>query len=326
MLTFCRAVARTLLLALLVLADTALAQPAYPTKPIRFIVPYPPGGSTDPMARFAATKLSERWGQTIVVDNRPGGNTIIGTEAVAKAPKDGYTILLASTALLTTPSLISHLPYDVIRDFTGVATIAKSRFVLIVPPSNASKNLQELIAYIKARPGQINYASSGIGTNTHLSGALFNLMLGTNMNHIPYKGSGTLAADLMAGRVDLSFQVPISVISHIKAGKMKPIAISGDTRAAALPDVPTFAEAGMPKFQVGGWFGIVAPSGTPKYAIDKISREMTSILATPDAQDYLVKQGSEAFISTPEHVTALIKAEVAKYARIIKDAGIKAEQ
>jgi tripartite-type tricarboxylate transporter receptor subunit TctC len=326
MLTFCRAVARTLLLALLVFADTALAQPAYPTKPIRFIVPYPPGGSTDPMARFAATKLSERWGQTIVVDNRPGGNTIIGTEAVAKAPKDGYTILLASTALLTTPSLISHLPYDVIRDFTGVATIAKSRFVLIVPPSNASKNLQELIAYIKARPGQINYASSGIGTNTHLSGALFNLMLGTNMNHIPYKGSGTLAADLMAGRVDLSFQVPISVISHIKAGKMKPIAISGDTRAAALPDVPTFAEAGLPKFQVGGWFGIVAPSGTPKYAIDKISREMTSILATPDAQDYLLKQGSEAFISTPEQVTALIKAEVAKYARIIKDAGIKAEQ
>jgi tripartite-type tricarboxylate transporter receptor subunit TctC len=326
MLKSCGALARVFLLTLLVFADAALAQPAYPTKPIRFIVPYPPGGSTDPMARFAATRLSERWGQSIVVDNRPGGNTIIGTEAVAKAPKDGYTILLASTALLTTPSLIPRLPYDVIRDFSGVATIAKSRFVLVIPPSNTSKNLQELIAYIKARPGQINYASSGIGANTHLSAALFNLMLGTNMNHIPYKGSGTLAADLMAGRVDLSFQVPISVISHIKGGKMKPIAISGESRAAALPDVPTFAEAGMPKFQVGGWFGIVAPSGTPKYAIDKISREMASILSTPDAQDYLVKQGSEAFISTPEQVTALIRADVAKYARIIKEAGIKAEQ
>jgi tripartite-type tricarboxylate transporter receptor subunit TctC len=321
-------------LVVLAFANAALAQPAqstgsgqaYPTKPIRFIVPYPPGGSTDPMARFAATRLSERWGQSIVVDNRPGGNTIIGTEAVAKAPKDGYTILLASTALLTTPSLIPRLPYNVLRDFTGVATIANSRFVLVVPPSNPSKNLQELIAYIKARPGQINYASSGIGANTHLSAALFSLMLGINMNHIPYKGSGTLAADLMAGRVDLSFQVPISVISHIKAGKLKPIAISGETRAAALPDVPTFAEAGMPKFQVGGWFGIAAPSGTPKYAIDKISREMASILATPDAQDYLVKQGSEAFISTPEQVTALIKADVAKYGRIIKEAGIKAEQ
>ena len=320
------ALAHTFVLVLLAFANAALAQPAYPTKPIRFIVPYPPGGSTDPMARFAAQHLSERWGQSIVVDNRPGGNTIIGTEAVAKAPKDGYTILLASTALLTTPSLISRLPYDVLRDFAGVATIGKSRFVLVIPTSNPSKNLQELIAYIKARPGQINYASSGIGANTHLSAALFSLMLGIKMNHIPYKGSGTLQADLMAGRVDLSFQVPISVISHIRAGKMRPIAITGETRAAALPEVPTFAEAGMPKFQVGGWFGIVAPSGTPKYAIDKMSREMASILATPEAEDYLVKQGSEAFISTPEQVNALMKADVAKFAKIIKDAGIKAEQ
>jgi tripartite-type tricarboxylate transporter receptor subunit TctC len=196
--------------------------------------------------------------------------------------------------------------------------------VLVVPPSLPANNLQELIGYIKSKP-QINYATSGIGTNTHLSAALFNLMLGTKMNHIPYKGSGTLQADLMAGRVDLSFQVPISVVSHIKGGKLKPIAISGDARAAALPDVPTFAEAGMPKFQVGGWFGIVAPTGSPKYAIDKISREMASILATPEVQDYLVKQGSEAFISKPDEVTALIKAEVAKYAKIIKEAGIKME-
>jgi tripartite-type tricarboxylate transporter receptor subunit TctC len=326
MLKFSSALVGTIFVALLGFAGVAPAQPAYPTKPIRFIVPYPPGGSTDPMARFAALHLSERWGQPIVVDNRPGGNTIIGTEAVAKAPKDGYTILLASTALLTTPSLIARLPYDVLRDFTGIATIAKSRFVLVIPTSNPSKNLQELIAYIKARPGQINYASSGVGANTHLSAALFSLMIGTRMNHIPYKGSGTLQADLMAGRVDLSFQVPISVIPHIKAGKMRAIAITGETRAAALPDVPTFAEAGMPKFQTGGWFGIVAPSGTPKYAIDKMSREMASILATPDAEDYLVKQGSEAFISTPEQVNGLMKADVAKFAKIIKEAGIKAEQ
>jgi tripartite-type tricarboxylate transporter receptor subunit TctC len=319
------AVAGALFLALLISAQSAIAQPAYPTKPIRFIVPFPPGGSTDPMARLAATKLSERWGQSIVVDNRPGGNTIIGTEAVAKAPRDGYTILLASSSLLTTPSLIPHLPYDVIRDFTGVATIGTSRFVLVVPTSTAANNLQEFIAYVKSRSGQLNYATSGIGTNTHLSAALFNLTLGTKMNHIPYKGSGTLQTDLMAGRVDLSFQVPISVISHIKAGKLKTIAISGDSRAAALPDVPTFAEAGMPNFRVGGWFGIVAPTGTPRFAIDKMSREMASILAVPETQDYLVRQGSEAFISKPDEVTALIKAEVAKYAKIIKDAGIKME-
>lgn len=305
---------------------SAKAQPAYPTKAIRFIVPYPPGGSTDPMARLAATKLSERWGQSIVVDNRPGGNTIIGTEAVAKAPRDGYTILLASTALLTTHSLIPYLPYNVLRDFTGIATIGKSRFVLVVPPSLPPNNLQELIAYVKAKSGEINYASSGIGANTHLSAALFNLMLGTRMNHIPYKGSGILVTDLMAGRVDLSFQVPITVIAHIKAGKLKPIAMSGETRAPALPEVPTFAEAGMPNFRVGGWFGIVAPTGTPRYAIDKMSREMASILAMPDTQDYLIKQGSEAFVSTPDEVTALIKVDVAKYAKIIKDANIKIEQ
>lgn len=325
MLKFFSAVAGVLFLALPISAQSASAQPAYPTKPIRFIVPFPPGGSTDPMARLAATRLSERWGQTVVVDNRPGGNTIIGTEAVAKAPRDGYTILLASSSLLTAPSLITHLPYDVLRDFTGVATIATSRFVLVVPPSVPASSLQELIAYVKSKP-LINYASSGIGTNTHLSAALFNLMLGTKMNHIPYKGSGTLQADLMAGRVDLSFQVPISVISHIKAGKLKTIAISGDSRAAALPDVPTFTEAGMPKFRVGGWFGIVAPTGSPRFAIDKMSREMASILAMPETQDYLIRQGSEAFVSTPDEVTALIKAEVAKYAKIIKDANIKAEQ
>ena len=326
MLKFSAAVAGTLSLALLAPADSAIAQPAYPTKAIRFIVPYPPGGSTDPMARLAAAKLAERWGQSIVVDNRPGGNTIIGTEAVAKAPRDGYTILLASSALLTTPSLIPHLPYDVIKDFTGVATIGKSRFVLVIPPSVPANNLQELIAYVKSRPGQINYASSGVAANTHISAALFNQMLGTKMNHIPYKGSGILAADLMAGRVDLSFQVPISVISHIKAGKLKAIAMSGESRAPALPEVPTFAEGGMPNFRVGGWFGIVAPTGTPRHAIDKMSREMASILAMPDTQDYLIKQGSEAFVSNPDEVTALIKADVAKYAKIIKDANIKVEQ
>ena len=314
-------------LAAITAAEIAVAQQsAYPTKSIRFVVPYPPGGSTDPMARLAAGKLAERWNVSVVVDNRPGGNTIIGTEAVAKAPKDGYTILLASSALLTTPSLIPHLPYNVLKDFTGVATIATSRFVLVVPPTNPANTLQEFIALAKAKSGQLSYASSGIGANTHLSAAQFNLLLGTKMNHIPYKGSGVLQADLMAGRVDLSFQVPISVISHIRAGKLKAIAMSGDTRAPALPETPTFAEGGMPNFKTGGWFGIAAPTGTPASAIDKMSKEMASILSTPDTQEYLVKQGSEAFISTPEQTTALIRSDVARYAKIIKDAGIKMEQ
>jgi tripartite-type tricarboxylate transporter receptor subunit TctC len=301
------------------------AQQTFPARPIRFIVPYPPGGSTDPMARLAATKLTERFPHPVVVDNRPGGNTIIGTEAVAKATPDGYTILLASSALINTPSLIPKLPYDPVKDFTGVATIARSRFVLVVPVTSPANTLQELIALAKAKPGQLSYASSGIGANTHLSGALFTLLTGTKINHIPYKGSGTLQADLIAGRVDLSFQVPISVISHIRAGKQKALAVSGETRLPALPDVPTFIEGGLPNFIINGWFGIVAPTGSPKAAIERINKELAVILAMPDTQDYLVKQGSEAFISTPEQTTALIKSDIARNAKIIKDAGIKME-
>jgi tripartite-type tricarboxylate transporter receptor subunit TctC len=301
------------------------AQPAYPSKAIRFIVPYPPGGSTDPMARLAANKLAERWGQSVVVDNRPGGSTIIGTEAVAKAAPDGYTILLASSALLTTPSLFPRLPYNVLRDFTGVATIGRSRFVLVLGPSVAANNLQEFIALAKARPGQLNFASSGVGANTHLSAELFNSMLGTKMNHIPYKGSGVLVTDLISGRVELSFQVPITVMTYITSGRLKAVAITGDTRAPALPEVPTFSEAGLPGFRAEGWFGIVAPAATPKHVINKMSGEMALILATADAKDYLIKQGSEAFISTPDQVTALIRSDVARYAKIIKDAHIKVE-
>jgi len=303
----------------------ALAQHNFPARPIRFIVPFPPGGSTDPMARLAATKLSERFPHAVVVDNRPGGNTIIGTEAVAKATPDGYTILLASSSLINTPSLIPKLPYDVKKDFMGVATIATSRFVLVVPPTSPATTLQELVALAKAKPGQLSYASSGVGTNTHLSGAFFTLLTGTKINHIPYKGSGTLQADLMAGRVDLSFQVPISVISHIRAGKQRPLAMSGDSRLAALPEVPTFIEAGMPNFIISGWFGIVTPTGTPRGPIDRISKEMASILATPEVVDYLAKQGSEPLISTPEQTTKRLHTDIDRNGKIIKDAGIKME-
>ena len=326
MLRFSTTVARTLPFALLMaVGSPGIAQQAYPNKAIRFIVPYPPGGSTDPMARLAAGKLAERWGQQVVVDNRPGAGTVIGTDAVAKAPADGYTILLASTALLTSPSLFPNLPFDTLRDFTGVATIGKSRFVLVLSPSVPANTLQEFIALAKARPGQLNFASSGVGANTHLSAELFNGMLGTKMHHIPYKGSGVLITDLISGRVELSFQVPITVMTHITGGKLKAIAITGDNRAPALPDVPTFSEAGLPGFRVEGWFGIVAPAATPKDAINRISSEMAVILAMPDTREYLIKQGSEAFVSTPDQVTALMKADVAKYAKIIKDANIRLE-
>ncbi len=321
------AVVRMLMLgALMGLAGSVAAQQAYPNRPIRFIVPYPPGGSTTPMARIVGQKLSERWGQQVVVDNRGGGNTIIGNDAVAKAPPDGYTILLVSSAFMTTPSLLPYLPYDPIRDFDAVATISTSRFVLVLHPSVPANTLQEFISLAKSRPGKLNYASSGVGANTHLSAELFDITVGTKMQHIPYKGSGPLVSDLIGGQVHLSFQVPVSVISHIKSGRLRPIAITGEARLPVLPQVPTFAEAGLPGYGLAGWFGIAAPAGTPKEIINKMSSEVAAILATPDVQEILANQGSEAFISNPEQTAALIKADMAKYARIIKSANIKMEQ
>ena len=327
MLSITTTVKRAVCLGLLMMVGSpSIAQQTYPARAIRFIVPYPPGGSTDPMARLVANKLAERWGQSVVVDNRPGGSTIIGTEVVAKAAPDGHTILLASSAFVTGPSMFSRLPYNTLRDFTGVATIAKSRFVLVTGPQLPANNLQEFIALAKARAGKLSFASSGIGANTHLSAELFNGMVGTKMHHIPYKGSGVLVTDLISGRVDLSFQVPITVMTYITSNRLKALAISGDSRAPALPDVPTFSEAGLPGFRPEGWFGIVMPAAAPKFVINKMSSEVAAILALPDSRDYLIKQGSEAFVSTPEQVNALIKADVARYANIIKDANIQSQQ
>lgn len=315
-----RGVSATLLAAL---AAGALAQEDYPSRPVRIIVPFPPGGSTDPMARMVAAKLMERWGGTIVVDNRPGGNTIIGSSIVAKATPDGYTMLWAGASLFSAPSLMPHLPYDVVKDFVGVTTVVKTRIVLVVHPSVPANNLKELIALAKAKPGQLNYGSSGIGTNVHLSGASFALVTGVNIRHIPYKGSGPLTTDLLGGRIHMSFQVPITVIPFINAGKLRPIAITGDGRLPVLAEVPTFAEAGLPGFGWSAWQGLAAPTGTPLSARSKIATEMASILKSPETIDFIARQGSEPLIADPNETTALIKADVERYGKIVKDANIK---
>ncbi len=324
---FTDAAARIVTVAVLMaLAGPAAAQQAYPTRPIRLVVPYPPGGATDPQARPLATKLSERWGQQVMVDNRGGGNTVIGTEMVAKAPPDGYTILWVAPAFVTTPSLLK-LPYDNVKDFSGVATISRTRSVLVVALSVPANTLQELIALAKAKPGQLNYGSSGVGTGPHLAGELFNMVAGVKIQHIPYKGSGQLMPDLIAGQLQVSFQAVISVISHIKNGKLKAIAVIGDTRVPALPQVPTIAEAGLPEYdRQDPWHGIVTPAGTPRAIIDKLSTEIAKILSAPDVQQQLVNQGLDAFISTPAEVDALIKADIARIAKIIKTANIHLEQ
>jgi tripartite-type tricarboxylate transporter receptor subunit TctC len=311
---------------LLAVAQPAVAQQPYPSKPVRYILPYPPGGSTDPMARFICGRLSELWGRSVVVDNRPGGNTVIGTEALVRATPDGYTIGWAGASLFSTPSLLPSLPYDALRDLVGVATVAKQRVVLVLHPSVPANTVTELVALAKAKPGELNFASSGHGTNTHLSGELFKLVTGVNITHIPYKGSGPATTDLLGGRVQMSFQIPITVIPMIGSGKLKALAVTGDTRLPALAQVPTFSEVGMPGYGLTGVTGIVAPAKTPLSIRSKIARDVAGILGTPSAGEFLAKQGAEPFITTsPDEMTAVLKEEMARYAKIIKAAGIKYE-
>jgi tripartite-type tricarboxylate transporter receptor subunit TctC len=311
---------------MLVAAQTVVAQQPYPSKPVRYILPYPPGGSTDPMARFICGKLSELWGRSVVVDNRPGGNTVIGTDALVKATPDGYTIGWAGASMFSTPSLLPSLPYDALKDLVGVATIAKQRVVLVLHPSVPANNLKELIALAKAKPGQLNFASSGHGTNTHLSGELFMLDTGAKITHVPYKGSGPATVDLLGGRVQMSFQIPITVIPMIAGGKLRPIAITGDSRLEALPQVPTFAEAGMPGYGLTTVTGMVAPAKTPLAIRRKINKDVAEILSTPSSREFLAKQGAEPYITTsPEEMDQVLKEQIAHYAKIIKAAGIKFE-
>jgi tripartite-type tricarboxylate transporter receptor subunit TctC len=324
---FANVIARGVWLVLVLAAGVAgAAEQPYPSKPVRYILPYPPGGSTDPMARFICGKLSELWGRSVVVDNRPGGNTVIGTEALVRATPDGYTIGWAGASLFSTPSLLPSLPYDALKDLVGVATIAKQRVVLVLHPSVPANNLKELIALAKAKPGELNFASSGHGTNTHLSGELFKLVTGVNITHIPYKGSGPATTDLLGGRVQMSFQIPITVIPMISTGKLRPIALTGDSRLPALPQVPTFTEAGLPGYGLTGVTGIVAPAKTPRPIRAKIAKDVAGILSTPSAAEFLAKQGAEPFITTsPDDMTAVLKQEIARYGKIIKEAGIKFE-
>jgi len=314
-------------LALTLLPCAALAQAAsaigYPTKPIRLIVPFAPGGSTTTMARIVGNKLTESWGQQVIVDNRAGGNTIIGTETLARSTPDGYTIIMTSGAHVILPSLYPKLPYDPIKDFAPVGSVYRGEFVLVLNAAVPANNLQELIALAKAKPGQLNYATSGAGAASHLAIELMNLRTGIKTQHIPYKGAGPALIDLVSGQVQMFMNSPLTVMSHIKQGKIRAIAVTGETRVPALPEVPTFTEAGLAGFDVSPWFCVLAPAGTPKLIIDKLSTQIAKILALPDVQDFLARQGVTSFSSTPEQLGALMKADLAKWAKVIKAANIK---
>ena len=306
-------------------ACSVAAQQAYPAKPIRLILPFTPGGTVDPLARLIGGKLTESWGQPVVVENRPGGNTIVGTEAVAKSPADGYTLLVTPTAHVTNPLLLTA-PYDAIKDFAPVATLIRTEFLLVVNPSIPANDLRDFIAFAKSKPGELNYASFGTGGLAHLGTELLSMTVGINMQHIPYKGTGPIVTDLIGGQIQVHFGPQSGIVPHVKTGKLKAIVISGEARSADLPQVPTFTEAGMPGFSVTAWYGILAPANTPKGIVDKLSAEIARILAMPDTRKNLASMGAGALISTPEQFAALMKADMAKYAKVIKTANIKIEQ
>jgi len=319
---FCRWLCAALLVAL---ALSAGAQQPYPAKPIRIISPYPAGGTTDILARMVGPKLTESWGQQVLVDNRPGGNTIIGSEAMVKAPADGYTLLSILSSHVIVPTLVPT-PYDPVKDFAAVATIASTQLVLVVHPSVPAKNLQAVIALAKSRPGELNYGSGGSGTVTHLAGEYFNLLAGVRTQHIPYKGSSQALVDVMGGQVQMYYSPPIVALPHIKSARLRPIAATGAARIPALPHVPTAAEAGLKGFELNIWYGLLAPAATPRPIVDKLAAEIARILAMPAISEQLVSQGMVPFISTPDQFSALIKSDLSKYTKIVKTANIKLEQ
>ena len=307
------------------LSPVAAAQ-NYPTKPIRLVVPFPAGGTTDILARAAAQKLSEALGQQVVVDNRPGAGGNIGADIVAKSAPDGYTLLMGTVGThAINPSLYTKMPYDHFKDFVPVVLVAGVPNVLVVTPSLPVNSVQDLIKLAKDKPGQINFASSGSGTSIHLSGELFKTMTGVEMTHVPYKGSSPALTDLMGGQVQLMFDNLPSALPQIRGGKLRALAVTSTKRAPALPDVPTMAESGLPGFEASSWFGVLAPAGTPPAVVTRINTEINKWLQSPEAREQLLGQGAEAAGGSPQQFVAHIRAETEKWAKVVKASGAKAD-
>ena len=301
----------------------AMAQ-KYPTRPVRFVVPYAPGGSTDTLARTMGMKLAQALGQQVVVDNRSGANGDIGMEIVAKAPPDGHTIVLGYIAnLAIEPSLYAKMPYDPVKDFAPITQPATSPNVLTVHPSVQAKNLQELIALTRANPGKVSFASTGVGSIGHLTGELINNLAGIKMTHVPYKGSGQAVTDILGGHVQVMFSGFSSTLAHIKAGRLRALAVTGPKRSPALADVPTIAEQGFPGVEATAWYGVLAPAGTPKPVITRLHDELVKILKQSDVVQRLDGLGFEIVGSTPEQFSAYIRSEIKKWEKVVKASGAR---
>ena len=318
---------RALALSLLGAAAVATAaETNYPARPVRFIVPFAPGGSTDTLARTLAVRLTDVLGQQVVVDNRSGGNGNIGTDIVAHAVPDGHTILLGYIANLGIgPSLYAKLPFDPLKDFAPITLLAVAPNILVAHPSVPVKSVKELVAYAKANPNKVNYASAAVASLGHLAGELLNSSAGIQMQHVPYKGSGQAVIDLLAGQVQVMFSGMSSVMQHIKAGKLRPLAVTGAQRSPATPEVPTIAEAGYPGFEASAWYGVLAPAGTPKAIVLRLNSEILRALKIPEVKERLENVGFEIVGGTPEAFGAYMKSEIDKWARVVKTSGVRAE-
>jgi len=305
-------------------APVALAQ-AYPAKAIRVIVPSSPGGGTDILARVIAARLTEAWGQQVVVENRAGAGQMIGIELAAKAAPDGYSLLMAASTLAINPVMYKKVPYDALRDFAPITQAAALPNILVAHPSLPVKNVKELVALAKARPGQLVYASAGHGTSPHLSFELFLYMTGTKMIHVPYKGTGPGAVDTVAGQVQLMMPNLLTALPHVKSGRLRALGVTSAKRSAGVPDVPTIAQAGVPGYEAIQWYGLLAPAGTPREIVTKLHGEIVKILAAPDTREKLSSDGAEPVGSTPEQFAAFIRAETDKWGKVVKAAGIQPE-
>lgn len=307
------------------LAAPSVSAQTYPTRPVKIVVPFAAGGPADNYARFLAQRLQESLGQAFVVDDKPGGGSVIGTDIVAKAAPDGYTLLLMSNTHTVNESLLANKPFALTRDFVGIAPINYSDLVLVANPALPANNIHELLKLAQSRPGKLNYASSGPGTPYHMAGELFKSMSGVYLVHIPYRGSSGARTDVIGGQVDLMFDAVTTMAEHVKSGKVKALATTGLQRSSVLPDVPTVHQAGVPNYEATIWLGLLAPKGTPRAIVDKLNEAVSKIASQPDVRQQWGRQGATPMVMTPAAFDKYIQDDIAKWARVIKSANIKAE-
>ena len=299
---------------------------AYPAKPLRIIVPWTPGGTADLLSRIVAQKMSEGFGQQVIADNRPGAGGLIGTEVAAKAAPDGYTLLMGTTAPNSVaPSLYTKIPFDPTRDFAYISLVARTCYVLSVHPSMPVRTVRDLIALAKARPGQLTFSSPGSGTPNHLSGELFKMVTGVDMQHVPYKGSAQAVGDVIAGHIALTFENITVVSPHVKSGRVRGLAVTNLKRSPVLPDLPTIAESGIPSFEAVGWFGLVAPAATPREIVAKLNGEVVRILGLPDVKDRISGFGAEIVTTSPDEFDRFNRAQIEKWAKVVRFSGARAD-